>query len=214
MVENVTNLQQQKQPTPTVMENVTALQQQQQPTVQSTPMVVGNVLQQQQQPTVQLSPSFEHHPSESVGSVQRNSSTEEFIALEANLIANEVVTLDMEEGSTKTVTDPLSDNLVNRNPPFTLQYIAVRNEHRVEPVNILSPVIDTSDVSKFVVPPDGSVDPTLQKEVEFMNAWMAKAAETDVPFIPVVSKSQKKKGNNNTKVAYQTCSSSSVPPSQ
>lgn len=48
VVENVTNLQQQKQPTaqptPTVMENVTALQQQQQPMVQSTPMVVGNVL--------------------------------------------------------------------------------------------------------------------------------------------------------------------------
>ena len=61
---------------------------------------------------------------------------------------------------------------------------------------------------------DASVDPMLQKENEFMNAWMAKAAETDVPFIPVVWKSQKKKGNKNTKAAYQTRSLGSVPPSQ
>jgi len=51
--------------------------------------------------------------------VRRSRSTEEFIALEANLKANEVVTLDMEKGSTKTVTDPPNDNLVNRDPPFT-----------------------------------------------------------------------------------------------
>jgi len=120
----------------------------------------------------------------------------------------------MEKGITKTVTDPPNDNLVNRDPPFTLQYITVRNEYRAEQETILYLVIDTSDVSKFVVALDASVDPELLQEVEFMNAWMAKAAETDVPFIPVVSKSQKKKGNKNTKVAYQTCSSGSVPPSQ
>jgi len=119
----------------------------------------------------------------------------------------------MEKGSTKTVTDPPNDNLVNCDPPFTLQYITVRNEHRAEQETILSLVIDTSNVSKFVVAPDASVDPTLQKEVEFMNAWMAKAAETDVPSILVVSKSQKKKGNKNTKAACQTRSSGSVPPS-
>jgi hypothetical protein len=54
----------------------------------------------------------------------------------------------------------------------------------------------------------------LQKEVDFMNSWLSKAAETDVPFIPVMSKSQKKKVNNTTKAAYKTRSSGTIPPSK
>ena len=65
----------QAQPTPTVVDNVTILQQQQQPTVQPTPTVVENVLQQQQEPTVQSSPSVEHLLSEPEGPVQRSRST-------------------------------------------------------------------------------------------------------------------------------------------
>jgi len=60
------------------VENVTILQKQQQPMVQPTTTVVENVLQQ---PTVQSNSSVEHHPSKPVGPVQRNRSTEEFIAL-------------------------------------------------------------------------------------------------------------------------------------
>jgi len=47
-----------------------------------------------------------------------------------------------------------------------------------------------------------------------MNSWLAKAAETDAPFIPVMSKSHKKKGNKTTKAAYQTRSLGTIPPSQ
>jgi len=80
-----------------------------------------------------------------------------------------------------------------------------------EQETVLSLVTNTSlDVSKFVVASDANVDPTLQKEVDFMNSWMARAAETNIPFIPVVSK--KKKGNKNTTTAYQTRSSGPVPP--
>jgi hypothetical protein len=53
-----------------------------------------------------------------------------------------------------------------------------------------------------------------KKEVDFMNYWLSKAAETDVTFIPVMSKSQKKKVNNTTKAAYKTRSSGTIPPSK
>jgi len=48
-----------------------------------------------------------------------------------------------------------------------------------------------------------TIDPTLRKEMDFMQDWLNKAAETDVPFSPLISKSQKKKLNEN-KNGYQT----------
>jgi len=42
--------------------------------------------------------------------------------------------------------------------------------------------------------PDGApVDPLLQKDLDFMQTWLAKAAVNEVPFNEVVSKSQEKK---------------------
>jgi len=48
-----------------------------------------------------------------------------------------------------------------------------------------------------------TIDPTLRKEMDFMQDWLNKAGETDVPFPLVISKSQKKKLNEN-KDGYQT----------
>ena len=39
----------------------------------------------------------------------------------------------------------------------------------------------------------GPVDPVLQKDLDFMQTWLAKAAVNEVPFNEVVSKSQEKK---------------------
>jgi len=159
-------------------------------------------------------------------SVQNNTSTEAFIALEATLQAKNAAahTLDddMEQQcSMPAETYPPQENLVTRDEPsFTLQYTnftddVVRNDLGAELRPILSLVTDKSlDVSRIVVTPDAHVDPTLQKEVDFMNNWLAKAAENDTPFVSVVSKSQKKKGNKMNKSAYQTRSLGPLPPSQ
>jgi len=59
---------------------------------------------------------------------------------------------------------------------------------------VLSPVKNTHlDISSIVVPDNATIDPVLQKDLNFMQTWLAKAAETKTPFIEVVSKSQRKK---------------------
>jgi len=59
---------------------------------------------------------------------------------------------------------------------------------------VLSPVKNTHlDISSIVAPDNAKIDPVLQKDLNFMQTWLAKAAETETPFIEVVSKSQKKK---------------------
>jgi len=103
---------------------------------------------------------------------------------------------------------------------FTLQYInvtdeVVRNDLAADHDRVLSPVTEKSvDVSSIVVASDAPVNPTLQKEVDFMNNWLAKAAENETPFMPIISKPHKKKVNNNTKAAYQTRSLGPLPPFQ
>jgi len=58
---------------------------------------------------------------------------------------------------------------------------------------IITPVASL-DVNSIRADPDATLDPTLQKEIDFMKTWLDKAAvNEDVPFSPVVSKSQKKK---------------------
>jgi len=118
-------------------------------------------------------------------------------------------------------TSPPQENLVTRDEPsFTLQYINVTdvvviNDLGEELEAILSPVTDKSlDVSSIVAAPNAHVDPTLQKEVNFMNNWLAKASENDKPFVPVVSKSHKNKVNKPNKSSYQTRSLDPLPPSQ
>lgn len=70
--------------------------------------------------------------------------------------------------------------------------------------------VRTLDVRSIVEAPYATIDPTLQKEMNFMQSWLNKAVETDVPFSPVISKSQKKK-LNKLKAGYQTCSQGSIP---
>jgi len=69
------------------------------------------------------------------------------------------------------------------------------------------------DVNSIRADPEATVDPTLQKNLDFMQTWLTKVA--DVPFTPVLSKSQKKqlnksKANSN----YQTRSQGPLPNSQ
>jgi len=61
-------------------------------------------------------------------------------------------------------------------------------------IPVLSPVRNTHlDISSIVAPDNAKIDPVLQKDLHFMQTWLGKAAETETPFIEVVSKSQKKK---------------------
>ncbi|KEH40655.1 DUF4283 domain protein [Medicago truncatula] len=60
-----------------------------------------------------------------------------------------------------------------------------------EPIIIL---VGSLDVNSIHVDPDATVDPTLQKEINFMKTWLDKVAVNEgVSFSPIVSKSQKKK---------------------
>ena len=60
--------------------------------------------------------------------------------------------------------------------------------------------------------PDGApVDPVLEKDLDFMQIWLAKAAVNEVSFKEVVSKSQKKK-KNLQKASYKTRSQGPLPP--
>lgn len=66
---------------------------------------------------------------------------------------------------------------------------------------------------------EATVDPTLQKDINFMKSWLEKAAvNEDVPFSLVISKSQKKKlakmNKEQTKTCYSTRSQGPLPPPQ
>ena len=77
--------------------------------------------------------------------------------------------------------------------------------------HILSPVKNKiPDISSIVAPSDAQIDPVLQKNINFMQDWLSKAAATDKPFIDVVSKSKKKK--NLQKAPYITRSQGPRPP--
>jgi len=159
------------------------------------------VVEMQLEPTVSPQPQQQALAKEVP--VQNNTSTEAIIALEATLQAKDVAahTLDDDmahQCSMPTETSPQENLITCDEPSITLQYInvtndVVRNDLGEELQLILSPVTDKSlDVGRIVASPDAHVDPTLQKEVDFMNNWLAKASENDTPFMLVVSKSQKK----------------------
>jgi len=59
---------------------------------------------------------------------------------------------------------------------------------------VLSRVKNTHlDINSIVAPDNDKIDPVLQKDLNFMQTWLTKAAETETQFIEVVSKSKKKK---------------------
>ena len=63
--------------------------------------------------------------------------------------------------------------------------------------------VRTLDVSSIAADPNANIDHTLRTEMDFMQTWLEKAAAIEVPFTPVISKSQKKKLNKQ-KVDFQT----------
>jgi len=98
---------------------------------------------------------------------------------------------------------------------FSVQLNNVTDEIvRTEFINdepILTPV-RTLDVSSIAADPNAIIDPTLRKEMDFMQTWLDKAAAIEVPFPPVLSKSQKKNMNKQT-IDFQTktCSQGPLP---
>lgn len=70
------------------------------------------------------------------------------------------------------------------------------------------------DVNSIRADPEATVDPTLQKNLNFMQTWLSKAAvNEEVPFTTVLTKSQKKK-MDKSKASYQTRSQGPLPHSQ
>ncbi|RHN40873.1 hypothetical protein MtrunA17_Chr8g0359801 [Medicago truncatula] len=68
--------------------------------------------------------------------------------------------------------------------------------------SIISPVKESvPNVSGIMAASDAPLDPTLQKEMNFMKTWLLQSAAIEVPFFQVILKSHRKKIN---KVAYQT----------
>lgn len=61
----------------------------------------------------------------------------------------------------------------------------------VEQQSVISPVKQNApDVSSFMTAPGAPVDPTLQKEMDFMKTWLDHSEAADVPFATYLSKSQ------------------------
>ena len=107
------------------------------------------------------------------------------------------------------VNDALHSSLSN------ISEEVIRNDIPTENAAVLAPVrVNPLNVNSVVISSNVTVDPTLQREVNYMNAWMAKATKSEVPFVPVISK--KKKGSKSLKgsSAYQTRSLGSFPKSQ
>ena len=104
----------------------------------------------------------------------------------------------LQHENTTSRTSPVPTPTVNRSihlsqNSFSMPLINVSDEvARIdlafqEP--ILSPV-QALDVSKIAAAPDATVDPTLRKEMDFMQNWLDKAAvNEDVPFTEVLTKS-------------------------
>ena len=91
-----------------------------------------------------------------------------------------------------------SHSLVIQNLNFSMQLENVSDDivaHNLEgnTISVLSPVKNkTLDISSIVAPEGSKIDRVLQKDLDFMHAWLSKAASTEGPFTEVVSKSQKK----------------------
>jgi len=94
---------------------------------------------------------------------------------------------------------PISHSPAITNNTFSIQLENVsdeitRNDLEENQEQILSPIKEkTLDFGNIEAPNGALVDPVLQKDLDFMQTWLAKAAVNEVPFKEVVSKSQNKK---------------------
>ncbi|AES64896.1 DUF4283 domain protein [Medicago truncatula] len=104
------------------------------------------------------------------------------------------------------ITTSLSPIIQNNNLSMQLENIShnrIPTDSEDHHSHILSPLKNKiPDISSIVAPADAQIDPVLQKDINFMQAWLSTAAATDKPFIDVVSKSKKKK--NLQKALYIT----------
>nr|ABD33226.1 non-LTR retrolelement reverse transcriptase-like protein, related [Medicago truncatula] len=111
---------------------------------------------------------------------------------------------------------PLNCSFMNTNNTFgttlhNLSVDVVRGNIDETPTHVLSPIKQiTLDISNIVAPEGSKIDPVLQKDLDFMHTWLSKVGASEVPFIEIVSKSQKKKNVEN--VPYKTRSQGPLPP--
>jgi len=146
-----------------------------------------------------------------VTSEEENSDAQFNVDIDADIPIDDTLEQNTDSPSlAATVTSNLSQN------SFSMPLENVRDEfvhtEIAHNVPILTPV-QILDVSSIAAGPDATIDPTLQKEMNFMKTWLEKAAETKVPFSPVLSNSQEKK-LNKLKESYQTRSQGPLPTSQ
>jgi len=150
-------------------------------------------------------------------------STAAFLALEANLHAVEAEAQVRKDGNTTSAPPDTAPTTTLVNDPhhsFNLRNVSeeiIRKDFRTEYEAALSPVmVKPLEANSVVISSNVTVDPTFQREVNYMNDWLAKAAESEVPFVPVLSKKKKAskslKGSSST--SYQTCSLGSLPKPQ
>ena len=112
------------------------------------------------------------------------------------------------------ITTSLSPVIQNNNLSMQLENVSddrIPTDLEDHHSHILSPVKNKiPDISSIVAPADAQIDSVLQKDINFMQDWLSKAAATDKPFIDVVSKPKKKK--NLQKAPYITHSQGPCPP--
>jgi len=112
---------------------------------------------------------------------------------------------------------PISHSPAFTNNTFSKQLENVydeiaRNDLKENQEHILSRVKEkTLDVSSIMAPDGAPIDSVLQKDLDFMQTWLAKAVVNEVPFKEVVAKSQEKK-KKVQKASYKTRSQGPLPP--
>ena len=112
---------------------------------------------------------------------------------------------------------PISHSPAISNNTFSIQLENVsdeiaRNDLEENQEHILSPIKEKKlDVSSIMASDGTPVDPVLQKDLDFMQTWLAKAIVNEVPFKEVVSKSQREKKNEQN-ASYKPRSQGPLPP--
>ena len=191
-------------PTTIVESQIPPSQQQQPRDVHQHPrdLVQSEGVQQQQHVQTIAAPSHDFN------------STAAFLALEANLHAVEAEAQVGNVGNTTSTPPDTAPSATLVNDPhhsFILRNVSEEITRNLPPVTVKPLKTNSVFISSNV-----NVDPTLQREVNYMNDWLAKAAESEVPFVPVLSKKKKRskslKGSSST--AYQTRSLGSLPKPQ
>jgi len=119
--------------------------------------------------------------------------------------------------TTTIMVTPISHSPAITNNTFSIQLENVsdeiaRNDLEENQEHILSPIKEKKlDVSSIMASDGTPVDPVLQKDLDFMQTWLAKAIVNEVPFKEVVSKSQREKKNEQN-ASYKPRSQGPLPP--